>query len=275
MKSAIQIEYGEFAPVASVAEWVRCYWFLRAPAGIIGEPQPILPDGCTEIVYDLADPFVRKMPDGALCTQHRTIVVGPVTRSVTVQPTGLVDLFGIRFHPWSAAVISRTPAREIRNLTPDASHVHSLLPDALREQLLDAQSMSERVRVVEHSLSVALRNAGSPPRSLQAALMELSGAREPGSMASLAKRVGTSQRTMQRQFDTMVGLSPKMFSRVMRMQRALTIRMRDDSRTWSAVAHMAGYYDHAHMVHDFVDLAGFPPSGFDSQEHSLTETFVS
>lgn len=275
MDEAIDLEYAEHSPGAPASMWVRCIWTLRAPAGLIGEAQPILPDGCMEVVYNLADPFRRTLAEGRVVKQHGVIVVGPQTRHVIVEPTGQVDLLGIRFHPWSGGMISREPLSALRDQTPDESIVGTLLPRDLRDRLQTTTVFAERVNIVERALSGPLAGLGRPFPGLVAALTRLEQTREPESIRTLARTLGTTQRTMQRQFESMVGVSPKLYARIARMQRAIGHRMRDNSCSWSRAAQMAGYYDHAHMVHDFSDLAGFPPSTFDQEERQLTENFIS
>ena len=275
MDDPVELEYAEHAPGAPISDWVRCIWTLRAPAGLIGEAQPILPDGCMEVVYNLADPFRRTLADGRVVKQHGAIVVGPQTRHVTVEPSGHVDLVGVRFHPWSGGIISSEPLRELRNETPDESIVGTLLPRDMRDRLSATTVFAERVSIVERALMVPLGKFGVPFPGLVAALTRLEREKEPESIRTLASTLGMTQRTLQRQFESMVGLSPKLYARITRMQRAIGIRMRDDTCSWSRAAQMSGYYDHAHMVHDFSDLAGFPPSTFDQEERHLTENFIS
>ena len=61
-------------------------------------------------------------------------------------------------------------------------------------------------------------------------------------------------------FDDNVGLSPKQLLRVTRFQRALRIARSEPALSWGRVAHLAGFYDHAHLIHDSNDIAGCTPS---------------
>jgi hypothetical protein len=44
------IAYREIQPSPALAPFVRCLWHLSGPANVAYEPQPIVPDGCVEIV---------------------------------------------------------------------------------------------------------------------------------------------------------------------------------------------------------------------------------
>jgi AraC-like DNA-binding protein len=65
-----------------------------------------------------------------------------------------------------------------------------------------------------------------------------------------------------RRFAQLVGVSPKVFARVVRL-RTLMARVRAMDGTspvnWSALALAAGYYDQAHLADEFRELAGLTP----------------
>ena len=47
-----------------------------------------------------------------------------------------------------------------------------------------------------------------------------------------------------------IGLTPKELVRITRFQPALALARAHPELSWSAVASRAGYYDHAHLVHE-------------------------
>lgn len=63
----------------------------------------------------------------------------------------------------------------------------------------------------------------------------------------LAKRLGTTPRTLQRRFATDVGITPKLLARIVRFQRVFS-EWRADPTSLSRVAAECGYYDHAQLV---------------------------
>ena len=57
-----------------------------------------------------------------------------------------------------------------------------------------------------------------------------------------------------------VGLPPRQLNRVLRFERSRGLLQRTSIRTLTGGALEAGYFDHAHMVHDWQRLAGCTPS---------------
>jgi AraC-like DNA-binding protein len=82
-------------------------------------------------------------------------------------------------------------------------------------------------------------------------------------VAQLVREVGWSRRHFTARFREQVGLPPKTLARVLRFERAARMGERRGSRSWADVAAACGYYDQAHLVRDFQDLAGCTPTEFE------------
>ena len=76
-------------------------------------------------------------------------------------------------------------------------------------------------------------------------------------MAELARRSGTHPRTLERLFDRWVGLSPKRFARIVRLQTAL--RALPDGGSRAGVAFDLGYCDQPHFLREVRELFGSTP----------------
>jgi hypothetical protein len=121
--------YEARAPRRELAPFVRCLWRLRGdPAEI--EPQPILPDGCFELILHLGEPFVEREAypsDGSASSgrgaiesrQGGALVAATLTRTVVVAASGEVDVVGVRFHPGRAyPFLAAAPAELVDTVAP-------------------------------------------------------------------------------------------------------------------------------------------------------------
>jgi transcriptional regulator GlxA family with amidase domain len=77
------------------------------------------------------------------------------------------------------------------------------------------------------------------------------------SVHEVASAVCLSERQLSRRFETRVGVSPKVFARVMRLQRATGAIT--SGATVSAAAELAGYADQAHFTREARALALVTP----------------
>jgi len=80
--------------------------------------------------------------------------------------------------------------------------------------------------------------------------------------ATTAAYPGLSARHFQRRFTTQIGLSPKLYARTTRFDAALTAHRKQPARSWTDIAHEAGYFDQAHFGRDCRELVDAAPSQF-------------
>jgi transcriptional regulator GlxA family with amidase domain len=84
----------------------------------------------------------------------------------------------------------------------------------------------------------------------------------PRRVQHVTGEIGMSQRRLAQLFHEQVGVSPKTFHRVRRFQHTLQ-RLRGLRQVdWADLAVECGYYDQAHLSHDFRQIAGMTPSAY-------------
>jgi AraC-like DNA-binding protein len=104
---------------------------------------------------------------------------------------------------------------------------------------------------------------------VRAAALVLAGG---GSVREAAERACLSERQLSRRFTSRVGVAPKTFARVMRLQRAAGALARGASPL-AASAH-AGYADQAHFTREARDLAGVTPAVLASEMFKTPVAFA-
>src|SRR5918992_2189608 len=112
------MDYREFAPTVPLARFVDRIWTLTGHAGELdGEAQPVLPDGRPELVVHFGDPFDRLSNSGQSERQARVLLAGQLTGQLTLRPTGIVGVLGVRFHAYGASAFVRVPQHQLAGLT--------------------------------------------------------------------------------------------------------------------------------------------------------------
>lgn len=71
-----------------------------------------------------------------------------------------------------------------------------------------------------------------------------------------------SLRQFERNFIARVGISPKLFARIVRFEYAMKIKNQNSDKSWSEIALETGYTDSSHILKEFKEFAEFPPSNF-------------
>jgi transcriptional regulator GlxA family with amidase domain len=83
-----------------------------------------------------------------------------------------------------------------------------------------------------------------------------------GSVRAAARRLGLSQRQFIHVFNAHVGLTPKLFCRVLRFKHAREFVDQAGAPDWRQVALACGYYDQSHLIRDFQMFSGLSPTAY-------------
>lgn len=129
----------------------------------------------------------------------------------------------------------------------------------LRERLLEAAFPGDALAVMEDFLIGQMIDGACPDPAVVAA----AGALARGSRVdAVADRLGLLRRTLRRRFTAQVGLTPKRFGRVQRLQRLVRGLDGQARVDWAAAAARHGYCDQAHLADEFRELVGVTPAGY-------------
>jgi AraC-like DNA-binding protein len=286
------MEYREHLPAPALRYYVACYWSLRGVDARRGAHR-VLPDGCMDLLFDLGhDPSASVV--GVMTT---ALVSTPAT------PEERVDLLGVRFWPGEAPAFLAIAAGDARDRALAMRDVCGRWGHELASRLLDA-TLGARLTLLDDALSRRSRRH-PPDRRLRGAIGELLHGADvlsrpvpcpgraadvvlrpvpcPGRAAdvsSVAARVGLSERHLRRLFDEHVGLGPKAFARMARVQalvKTLDSLPPGEPPRWAALAAAHGFADQAHLVRDTRALAGVTPTVLFRERASgrlgMSETF--
>jgi AraC-like DNA-binding protein len=262
------MEFGFIPPPPSLAHVVKTVWFARGSRSEFDHAEPIVPDGCVELVFNLADPFEQVDETGARRRQPRDLLVGPSIKPTTAVPTGDVDLLGVRFWPGRTSAFLRAP---MWSLTDQLISMSSVLSGS--DRLLDNLCEQHSDKRVEHlAAAFAARARASSGRSASAVTHSLDAIerhRGDVSIRTLSSMTGVSRRHLERQFRDEVGLGAKHIARIARVHHALRVMKTHASFSGADIAAHCGYTDQAHLIRECRELTGTTPTRLTTTETTL------
>jgi AraC-like DNA-binding protein len=220
----------------------------------------IMPNGQAHLMVNLAEDEFRTYGAARaeqISRHSGAVVAGPHAKSVVIDTRAQRWLAAVEFRHGGAARFFSMPMTDISNRVVQLQDVWRNDETLLRERLLDAHTPASTFRIFEEVLFDHLRPGFDP--AIQYAITAL---RAGVPVSQVASCLGLSPRTLARRFSSQVGVTPKRFARVHRLQRVLRAVCRSSKPDWCGLAAELGYTDQAHLIHDFRDLADITPSEY-------------
>jgi AraC-like DNA-binding protein len=133
----------------------------------------------------------------------------------------------------------------------------------LHERLIETSSAQARFEILEQFLLTRPSLAMQRQPGVSAAMAAIE--KDPSiRMSDIRDHVGMAPKRLIATFRAEVGLSPKAYARVRRLQAALRL-LSAGPLSGARVAAEVGYFDQAHFVRDFESFTGMTPTQYGQQ----------
>lgn len=137
--------------------------------------------------------------------------------------------------------------------------LRELWGDSATEELRERLSRAADVNAVAAILEAEIAKRTGPSNTHTRIALEAATKLENRRVHDVANELGVSERNLRRVFRESIGMSPKSFARLTRFHRALRTARSSRHIDWAGVAASSGYYDQAHLIGEFRELAGVTP----------------
>jgi AraC-like DNA-binding protein len=260
-------EYRTRRPAPALSNIIERYLGYR----ITGYPPGLhrgLPSRHMTLIVSIGDPIdvVAQTDPGQAPDRYGVVVGGLQASSALIAHDGNQEGVEIELTPVGCRTLLGLPARELWNRSVELHDVIGGVGRELWERLQGVTAWDDRFAVCDRVLGPLVTEAVVAPELRRSwdVLVATGGA---VNVADLAGEVGWSRQHLTRRFGAEFGPGPRLAGRVVRFERAR--RMLAGTPSFVSIAQVAatcGYYDQAHLTHDFVELAGCPPTALLAEE---------
>jgi AraC-like DNA-binding protein len=271
------MHYRTYSPAPALRPYVKCYWILASEANPFQTAEPLIPDGCVELIINLGAPYRRHAVEGAGPDEFArgSHVVGERTHPFLIEQLGAIDHVAIRFRPGGLYAFARLAMNELTNRLVDAELLLGTDRPILEEQLSECRTDQSRVALLDGLLLRRLRAKDTRSELVQEAARIASFRGGLLSVRELCAFVDCDYKELERSFLTVVGVSPKFFCRLVRFLSVLESLNSGSRGSLAERAADFGYYDQAHFAKEFRSFTGVAPSQFVPRAASITHMLTS
>lgn len=224
------------------------------------KPYPTNPEQC--LYFYARDTIeVFNYADEKESTSPSSIVVGPQVARVNLKMGYDQLTIKVGFQPGGLFRLFRMPMWQLLDQSVDSYNFLGREINDMNEQLREIKDYQRMISLVEKFLLgkvAALKTAAHAVD--QVARLMLQSHSTQFSLDWLANQACLSPRQFERKFLERIGMSPKLFMRVVRFAQAYRLKERQPELDWLDVVYKCGYYDQMHLIKDFKLFAEVTPS---------------
>ena len=244
--------FQSYVPSPPLTEYVGLFWCAEARAQPHGT-ELILPTGTVELVVSLR-PDATPLSGGA-------IVCGPHSQSIRKDTSQSEKVIGVHFKAGGAFPFLEAKADELHNSIALLESLWGRDAMRLRDQLLEAPCSAARFAIIEQTLIKRLATAPKQHSAVGRAVRQFEST-QGLHISVLAHQIGLSSRRFAQLFSREVGMTPKRFCRVQRLQQVLKQVAAHRKVDWAELALDCGYFDQAHLANEFRSLCSLSPKEY-------------
>jgi AraC-like DNA-binding protein len=222
--------------------------------------EKILPGPGTGLWVNLnRDEFRSFAPAGQVTRVPGAMLAGPTSRACLIEFEQGHAHVSVSFAVGAASRFAGRSLPETRDELVPLETLWGRSGACLRERLLEARTPADALAAME---TVLLHQLTGPP-ALDPAVVAAARALARGAgVGEVSRDLGLLPRTLRRRFTAQVGLTPKRFARVQRLQRLVRDLDGHEHADWAAMAARHGYADQPHLADEFRDLADVTPAEY-------------
>jgi AraC-like DNA-binding protein len=253
------------SPNAALRPYVERLWVFRDDARRDATNRHwLLPNGGMQLVFRFSPPLrvLLDESDTVGRTFGSSLVGGIRTQAYLREVAQPEYAVGARLRAGAGALLLGVPADALAFHHTSLDDLWGIEAELARERLAEASTPEQQLDVLEGILLRRVARAGAPSPLIHAALAQIA---RGATIARLVDVSGVSHRHFVAQFTQAVGLTPKLYARVLRFARSLELIHRARPPSWAALALTGGYSDQAHFVREFRAFSGLTPSEYGRQ----------
>jgi AraC-like DNA-binding protein len=254
------MSYQEFQIPAVLKPYISSIWADRTSYSDGNSHKYWFPNGAIELIFNLGTAYNRKsLENGSVNNSvQNPVVIGQMKKVVSLELFNNNYVLGIRFTAIGFSAFSNIPANELNELQVPINQAFAIKDHTIEERVRGAVSINEKIAIILDFLYKNLRDM--PPNNLiNAAIQEITLRNGDIKIRALADKFGVSDKTLETKFKLSVGLTPKEYAKICRLNSFLLKFKENNLLSLTRLSCDTNYYDQSHFIKEFKNFAHFSP----------------
>lgn len=270
------ITYHRFRPHPALRPYIDYYYILRTKGTFdYSIPlQTLVPLNHPLLLFNTGVELNIRDLKGQAVTLPKTIVSGFVTGSSQFMLSPGIESIGVFFHPQGMGQLLNMPMNALTNQAFDAREIFGSDIEYVFEELAEKQMLHAKIRIIDSFLLSYLSDSLINDELIRQILCSMYNRKGLLSIQDISKEFEVSRQHLHRIFIKSIGVSPKVFVRMLRFHHLMNLFSRGKKNNWHDILYNSGFYDQAHMIREFTAIVGQSPTSVTDQNLFVSDFYV-
>lgn len=269
----IQDEFKFYKPCKLLQPYARYYWVFKSNQLLNTLTFPI---GCPQIIFHKKKPLY--IPE-LNTTQNRFTISGQVNFSSHLYADENIEMIVVVFQPHAMSTFLNVPTSLFYNKEVSGYDIESKKLNELAARIFDCEDNSRCINHIEEwllsQITDTLSDVTYKTKRITAAIKQIYIA-PATSVTELSSIACLSKKQFERLFNSLVGINPKEYTRIVRFQKALEQMQHQSGEINQAqIAYASGYADQSHFIREFKKFSGYTPTSLLKVSNPYSDLFTS
>lgn len=232
--------YKKIIPIKALQDYIQYFWILEDFKNNSSDKCfKIIPDGLPALIFQQEPNLFFDKKGHAL---PQLYLYGQYSKYTEHTVSGYFSVIGVYLQPTALKTIFGLDAFELNHQNIS---LEDIVRDAILEQLVNAISLEEKISLISSFFLKQIERVKNNHKKLVHASTLLQNGK---TLKEIQLEMNLSERTLERIIKQSVGLSPKIFSRIMRFQDGLNCLRQTNFENFTELAYQYDYFDQSHTI---------------------------
>ena len=270
------VTYHRYQPHPALRPFVEYYYIFRTGSKLdcTTPLQTLVPLNHPLLLFNTGVELNISDLKGKSIPLPKTIVSGFGTGSTQFLLSPDIETVGVFFHPQGMGQLLNMPMNMMTNQAFDAREIFGDGVEYVYEQLKEDHTLHNKIRIIDSFLLTCLNDSQIYDELITQILSSMYNKKGLLSIQDISDEFEISRQHLYRMFIKSIGVSPKVFVRMLRFHHLINLFNRKQKNNWHDILYNSGFYDQAHMIREFTSIVGQSPTSVTDQNLFVSDFYT-
>jgi AraC-like DNA-binding protein len=220
---------------------------------------PLYADGYPGIMFQQSENSFYLLPKNKKLSE--LFLYGQTLHPISIDVNGLHRYVVIQLYPFASKYLLNVDPKELNDECYDLLQIEYLDIEKIKNQLIKTKNLNEQIIIILDLIRQLIKfHKVSENNEIEKAISIILNSKGQIKISELASKVFMTERTLERNFLSYIGLSPKQFSKIIQFQLSINKLTQSTYNSLLDIGLDSGFSDQSHFIRTFKKYTSQTPS---------------